>query len=150
MFLIDTNILAAEILQAYEQDPLTKSYLAFYTKVPLLKRVIPDFILAELETLMTQVVPSRYNLSPELKQQMKALTATYMGRLIDEHTLVTPTVATIKEAFPIYQQNLQSHYISLTDSLLLALARQNDFTIVSKDERLNARAEVLQISYFRP
>src|SRR5215213_7498736 len=131
MFLIDTNILASEILRVYEQDQLTASYLAFYTKIPLMKRAIPDFILAELETLVTQVVPSRYNLAPELKQQMKQVTATYMEKLIGEHTLITPTTATVKEAFAIYQQNLQTHYISLTDSLLLAVARQNYFTVVS-------------------
>jgi predicted nucleic acid-binding protein len=150
MFLIDTNILASEVLQEYEQDQLTLTYRAFFKKLPLMKRVIPDFILNEFETLITQVVPSRYNLTSEQKQNLKNITCTYIEKIVEEHTLIAPTTAIVKDAFPIYQQNVHTHYISFTDSLVLALARQNNFTILSKDQRLNARAKELHISYYAP
>jgi predicted nucleic acid-binding protein len=150
MFLIDTNILVAEVLKEYEQDQMTLSYLAFFKKLPLMKRVIPDFILNEFETMITQVVPSRYNLTAELKQNLKTITCKYLGEIVVEHTLITPTTAIVKDAFSIYQQNVQTHYISFTDSLVLALARQSNFTILSKDQRLNARAKELNISYHDP
>jgi predicted nucleic acid-binding protein len=150
MFLIDTNILVAEVLKEYEQDHMTLSYLAFFKKLPLMKRVVPDSILNEFETMITQVVPSRYNLTAELTQNLKAITCKYLGEIVAEHTLITPTTAIVKDAFSIYQQNVQTHYISFTDSLVLALARQSNFTILSKDQRLNARAKELNISYYAP
>jgi len=150
MFLIDTNILVADILKEYEQDQMTLPYLAFFKKLPLMKRVIPDFILNEFETLITQVVPSRYSLTTELKQNLKNITCTFMEKLIAEHTVITPTTAIVKDAFSIYQQNVNSHYISFTDSLVLALARQSNFTILSKDQRLNNRAKELHIPYYAP
>ncbi len=150
MFLIDTNILVAEVLKEYEQDHMTLSYLAFFKKLPLMNRVIPDFILNEFETLITQVVPSRYSLTAELKQNLKNITCMFMERLVAEHTVITPTTAIVKDAFSIYQQNVNSHYISFTDSLVLALARQSNFTILSKDQRLNNRAKELHIPYYAP
>jgi predicted nucleic acid-binding protein len=73
-----------------------------------------------------------------------------MEKIVEEHTVITPTTTIVKDAFPIYQQNVHTHYISFTDSLVLALARQNNFTILSKDQRLNARAKELHISYYDP
>lgn len=150
MFIIDTNILAAEILTVHEQDKLTISYLAFYKQLPLMRRVIPDFILSEFETLMTQVVPSRYHLTDKEKQNLKTITTAYLKKIIDGHTLITPTTGAVKEAFALYQQNIHTHYISFTDSLLLTIAQQHHFTILSKDERLTARAKELRIAYYEP
>jgi predicted nucleic acid-binding protein len=150
MFIIDTNILAAEILKEHERDKLTVSYLSFYRQIPIIKRVIPDFILNEFEKLMLQVIPSRYHLTSKEKQNLRSITVIYMKKIIDRETLMTPTVITIKVAFSIYLQNIHTHYISFTDCLLLAMAQQHGFTIVSKDERLNARAKELHIAYYEP
>lgn len=149
MFILDTNILAAEVLTEHEQDHLTTTYLAFYKQLPLVKRVLPDFILNEFETLMIQVVPSRYHLTDEEKHNMKNITTAYIKKIINEFTLITPTITLVKEAFSLYQQNVHTHYISFTDSLLLTMARQHNFTILSKDMRLNARAKELKIAYYQ-
>lgn len=45
MYLIDTNIHAAYLLQNFENDKVTLNYLAEYEKIPLNERIIPDFIL---------------------------------------------------------------------------------------------------------
>lgn len=150
MFIIDTNILAAEVLKEHERDSLTILYLLFYRQIPIIKRVIPDFILNEFETLMLQVMPSRYHLTSEEKREMRNITMSYMKNIIDNSTLTSPTITTIKDAFSLYQQNIHTHYISSTDSLLLAMAQQHGFTIVSKDERVNARARELQIAFYEP
>lgn len=44
MYLVDTNIHAAYLLQNYEGDQLTKQYLQLYNKLPLADRLLPDFI----------------------------------------------------------------------------------------------------------
>ena len=150
MFLIDTNILAAEILKEFETDQLTADYLELYNSIPLMKRVIPDFILNECETLMTNVVPSRYNLTDEQKKNMKNITASYLQRVVDEYTLITPTITTVKDACSLYQKYIKAGYISFTDSLVIALARQNNYTIVSRDQRLKSKAKDLEISCFEP
>ena len=150
MFLIDTNILAAEILKEFETDQLTRDYLALYNGIPLMKRVIPDFILSEFETLITQAVPSRYNLTDDQRRNMKNITTEYMKRIIEEHTVMTPTITTVKDAFSLYQRYTKLGYISFTDSLVLALARQNDYAIVSKDQRLKSKAKDLEIACFEP
>jgi predicted nucleic acid-binding protein len=150
MFVIDTNILAAEILREYEDDPLTTSYLAFYQQLPLMKRVIPDFILNEFETLMTQVVPSRYNLDDEQKRHFRTLTCSYLKKLVEDHTIITPSPQTVKEAFSLYDRYHTTHYVSFTDSLLLALAKQEGFTLLTKDQRVNHRAKELEIGYYMP
>ena len=64
-YVIDTNIHAAYLLQGYEADPLTKKYLAFYSKIPLSQRLVPDFIMNEFELFITQVGVVTTLLSPD-------------------------------------------------------------------------------------
>jgi predicted nucleic acid-binding protein len=152
MFIVDSNILVSEILTKYEQDELTLKYQAFYKQIPLIKRVIPDFILNEFELYMVQVVPSRYQKQMD-EQEIKAIkdiTSTYIEYMIGKCTLVSPSISTIKTAFDFYKQFEDAHYISFTDSLLLATARGGSYTIITKDRRLNARAKELGIEYFQP
>ena len=70
MYVIDSNIHVAYLLQHYEDDVVTKKYLAFYTTIPTAERVVPDFILGEFETLIMQVIPSRYQLKGEDKKNV--------------------------------------------------------------------------------
>ena len=49
MYLIDTNIHAAYLLQNFETDAHTKQYLACYSQMKLAERVIPDFILGKIK-----------------------------------------------------------------------------------------------------
>ncbi len=152
MFIIDTNILASEILVKYEQDALTEQYRTFFQEIPLIKRVVSDFILNEFELLMTQVVPSRYkNVMREAERRdLQTITSAYLERVIGEYTLISPSTRVIKKAFEYYKRFEHSHYISFTDSLLLAAAQHNDYTIISKDARLNQRAKELHIAFYNP
>lgn len=152
MFIIDTNILASEILVKYEQDALTRQYRAFFQEIPLIKRVVPDFILNEFELLMTQVVPSRYKkvMRESERKELQAITSAYLERVIGEYTLISPSTYVIKKALEFYKRFERNHYISFTDSLLLATAQHNDHTIISKDARLNHRAKELHIAFYSP
>ena len=152
MFIIDSNILVSELLAKYEQDDLTLKYKAFYQQIPLIKRVIADFILNEFELYMVQVVPSRYPAQMD-KQERKAIreiSIAYIERLIEECTLFSPSLSVIKTAFDFYKRFERTHYISFTDSLLLAAAKDNLYTIITKDRRLNERAKDLHIETYEP
>ncbi len=152
MFIVDTNILASEILIKYEQDSLTRQYIAFFQKIPLRKRVVPDFVLNEFELLITQVIPSRYKkvMDEAERNDLQVIASAYLERIISEYTLISPSSQVIKKALEFYKRFERGHYISFTDSLLLATAQQHDYTILSKDVRLNQRAKELQIASYDP
>ena len=152
MFLIDSNILVAEILTKYEQDELTEQYRRFYRQIPLIKRVVTDFVLNEFELYMVQVVPSRYQkkMTEEEKRETRLATVAYMQRVTESFSLDSPSKATIKNAFILYQRFTQEgHYISFTDSLLLAMAQANGYTLVTKDKRLRMLAHNLDVDSYR-
>lgn len=153
MFIIDSNILVSEILTKYEKDELTLKYQAFYKQIPLIiKRVISDFILNEFELYMVQVVPSRYKayMSEQERKAIREITSAYMERVIGECTLAFPSISAIKTAFDFYKRFGHRHYISFTDSLLLATAKDNSYTIITKDRRLRERAKDLGIKFYEP
>lgn len=152
MFIIDSNILVSEILTKYEKDELTLKYQAFYKKVPLIKRVISDFILNEFELYMVQVVPSRYksHMNEQERKAIREITSVYLERMIGECTLAFPSISAIKTAFDLYKRFGHTHYISFTDSLLLATAKDNSYTIITKDRRLRERAKDLGIKFYEP
>ena len=56
MYLIDTNIHAAYLLQNFETDVLTRQYLALYSQMKLAERVIPDFLVLRIDTLWVQTL----------------------------------------------------------------------------------------------
>lgn len=150
MHIIDTNIHAAYLLQNYEVDAFTKQYLKLYDQIALVDRVIPDFILGEFETFIIQVVPSRYQLKGKDKDKLKQLAFEYIHKITTKSTLIVPEVKTVQRARDIYFENVKSHYISFVDSLTLAIAEQNNYTIFSKDERLNTLAQKLNIQLLKP
>jgi predicted nucleic acid-binding protein len=145
MFLIDTNIHAAYLLQAYEQDEVTKQYLTAYEQIPLINRVVADFVLNELELLLLKAVPPRFHMTPEQEELLKQEVFAYFHDMFTHFTLATPSSQTVKHAYELYQRYAHTKYISFTDSLVLALAEQNNYTILSKDRRLNDIAQQLSI-----
>jgi predicted nucleic acid-binding protein len=150
MFLIDSNILVSEILVKYEQDERTLQYRNFYQQIPLIKRVVTDYVLAEFELYMIQVVPSRYQMNAKAKKEIQQTTSEYLKQIINSFTLDSASPSVIKKAFSLYQRFENTHYISFTDSLLLALAQINDYTLITKDKRLNSLAKELSIPHFEP
>ena len=149
-YLIDTNIHAAYVLQAYEADPLTKKYLAFYAMTPLSERLIPDFIVNEFELFVTQVAPVKYRMRPEQTSSFYKAVHTYLHDIAASCTLVTASLEAYRNAFSIYEHNAQQRYISFTDSLLLSLAKQMDFLLLTKDRRIQTIAQELRVGYFDP
>lgn len=150
MYLIDTNIHAAYILQAFEKGHVSKQYLAAYEKIPLKERVVSDFILNEFETLLIRVAPSRFKFEQEQKDIFKESVFAYIDEIFARYTLVTVSQDILFSAHNIYKRFANIHYISFTDSLLLATAKQNGLHIFSKDKRLNEQAAELGIAYFKP
>jgi predicted nucleic acid-binding protein len=149
-YVIDTNIHAAYLLQGYEADPLTKKYLAFYSKIPLSQRLVPDFIMNEFELFITQVAPAKYRMSGEQATSFYKAVTTYLRDIATSFTLLTTPLEAYKIAFSLYEQNTQHRHISFTDSLLVALAKQQDFLLLTKDRRLQTIAKELQVGYFDP
>lgn len=150
MYLVDTNIHAAFLLQGYEQDQLTKQYLKLYDGITLADRVVPDFIVGEFETFIMQVVPSRYRLNRQDSQKLKQLALDYIYRLINECTVIVPEVLAVQRARDIYFENANTHYISFVDCLALATVEQNRFILFTKDERVSTIAKTLQITCYEP
>lgn len=150
MYLIDTNIHAAYLLQNFEEDNLTKQYLKLYNEIRLIDRVVPDFILGEFETFIMQVVPSRYKLNAKDKNKLKQLVLEYMQRLTNEYTIIVPTVEIVKRAKDIFFENAKARYVSFVDSLMLATAEETNYTLFTKDNRMSIIAEKLKIPLYKP
>lgn len=150
MYLVDTNIHVAFLLQEYEDDELIKQYLELFDTIALADRVASDFILGELETFMMRVVPSRYKLNPENRRKLKQLVLDYTYRLINECTVIVPGVETVQRARDIYFENARTNYISFIDSLILVTAKENKYTLFTKDGRLNTIAKKLEIPCYEP
>ena len=150
MYLIDTNIHAAYLLQGYENDDTTKQFLNQYRNMPLSERVVPDFILGEFETFITRVAPPKYRLNAEDTEKLQILAFDYLKQMTNDFTLITPNVQTIQNASTLYFENCQQNYLSFNDCLLLATAKQNLFIVFTKDKRMNALAKKLQIAIYEP
>src|SRR4051794_27193392 len=144
MYLIDTNIHAAYILQGYENDETTKQYLNQYRKIALSDRVVPDFILGEFETFINRVAPPKYRLNAEDSEKLQTLAIDYIKQMTTDFILVKPDVQTIKNASTIYFDNFQKNYLSFNNCLLLATAKQTSFIIFTKDKRMRTLAKKLQ------
>lgn len=148
MYIIDTDILTSELLTKYHQDELTKKYLAFYRKIPLMKRVLPDFVLTEFELFITKVMPTRYAMQVSEKKRLHDVVASYLRQINNNCILVSPNQQTMQHALALYQQRTELYeQASLTDCLLLASAQQLSYTILSKDKRVMAYATELHIPF---
>lgn len=150
MYIIDTTILSAEILSKYPQNEETKKVLGFYRKIPLMKRVITDFILTEFEQYMLHALPINISLGNTEKKQLHEIFLTYLRQIHNNYTLTIANAQIVKNGFSLYQQyknDTISNYISLTDSLLLATAIHLQYTIISLDSSLLTYAKELRIPY---
>ncbi len=155
MYIIDTSILVAELLQKYndQEDEISKKYLYVYRKIPLMKRVIPDFILNEFELFTTHVIPARYSLQVSEKKQLHDVVASYLRQIIANCTINSPNKQIVKTAFSLYQHptnDENSNHISFTDSLLLAMASKLQYVIVSTDPQIITYASELNIARLEP
>lgn len=150
MYLVDTNIHAAYLLQNFEDNKITKDYLNLYETITLADRIVPDFIAGEFETFIMQVVPSRYKLEGNDRKKLRSLALDYLQGLSRECTMVVPEVETFKRAWELYFKNCTSHYLSFVDCLILATAEQNKYTILTKDVRLSTVAKQLDIPLLKP
>ena len=148
--LIDTNIFVADLLEAYEKDEVTHEYLSFFRKIPFQERIVTDFILGELETVVLQTIPPRYQLDSEKKQSLKTSVLKYFEEIRNIYRITTPPESVVKEAFAMYHNNFSIRYISFTDSLLLALAKAHHFTLLTKDQKIHAIAKQMKIAYYSP
>lgn len=151
MYIIDTSILVAELLYKYndQEDEAVKKYLSIYKKIPLMKRVIPDFILNEFELFTTHVIPARYSLQVSEKKQLHDVIASYLRQIISNCTINSPNKQIVKTAFSLYQQPISdenTRHISFTDSLLLAMASKLQYVIVSTDPEIRIYAAELNIA----
>ena len=150
-YIIDTNIHAAFLLQGYEADPLTKKYLAFYNILPRPQRLVPDFIMSEFELFITQVAPVKYRMSGEQAVTFAKAVSVYLHDIATSFTLLTTPLEAYKSAFFLYGQNAeQQRHISFTDCLLLTLAKQQDYLLLTQDRRLQTIAKELRVGYFDP
>jgi hypothetical protein len=154
MYIIDSDILVSELLIKYDPDDTTKKYLTFYKKIPLMKRVIPDFIVNEFELYINYVMPARYSMEMPEKNQLHDVVTSYLRQIVSNCTLVSVSPQIMKTAVALYQQRPDDQNgqqrITFTDCLLLAAAHQFAYTIVSKDPQIHLRAAELHIPYFVP
>ena len=150
-YIIDSNILAAELLSKYPKDEATKKALSIYRKIPLMKRVITDFTISEFELYIMHAFPTQTSLGTTEKNQLHDIVITYLKQINNNCTVLAPNRTIVKNAFSLYQQYKSdpiSNYISFTDSLLLATAMQLQYTIFSLDKTLNSYASELRIPHY--
>lgn len=99
---------------------------------------------------MFQVVPSRYRLEAGDKKKIKELTFDYLKRLINECTVVVPSMGIVKQAWDIYYENFDKRYLSFMDCLVLSTAKDNKYSLFTKDERMKRVAQDFNIRLLRP
>jgi len=150
MYIIDTNIHAAYLLQNFENDELTKKYLELYNTITLSERIVPDFILGEFETFIIKVAPSRYRLNSKDTKKLKQLAFDYIHKLTHDCVISAPEIHTVQRARDIYFENVNTHYIGFIDCLILAEAEKNKYTIFTKDARMSNIAKNLQLACLDP
>jgi len=148
MFVIDTNIHAAYLLQNYENDALTKKYLSFYSRIPLSQRVLPDFILNEFEIFIFQVAPYKYKLTTEQREKFQVAVFEYINEVSRSYMFAVPSIEAYKKALDIYEQNIEKRYVSFTDSLIIALAQDSGYSIFTKDNRIQELARDLNVAFY--
>lgn len=136
MLCIDINVFAGNLLSRYQSDPAITRTIGVLRDTPLYLRAVPDFILTELELLITQVIPRRYRLSARDEALNRKTTAAYMHELSTTCTIVTPTAETVKAAFKLYNESMDSGYLSFTDTLLISVCKAHGYTLLSADKRL--------------
>lgn len=151
MYIIDSTILIAEILSKYPQNEENKKILGFYRKIPLMKRVVTDYILTEFESYMLHILPTNISLGLTEKKQLHDIFLAYLRQIQNNYTIITINPQIVKNAFSLYQQyknGSDSNYISFADCLLLASAIQLQYTIISMDMTLLGYAKELRIPHY--
>lgn len=150
MILIDTNILLTDILEQYETDESSVAYRDLYRQIALPERVITAIVLGEFEIYMTRVMPSRFSLDAKQKKEIRNITASYVGKVLDACTLISPSSELMQEAYEIYHHNWSDRFISYTDSLLIAIARYNRIGLLTQDKRMQAIAKEMEVNLISP
>ncbi|OGG14048.1 hypothetical protein A3D77_00885 [Candidatus Gottesmanbacteria bacterium RIFCSPHIGHO2_02_FULL_39_11] len=147
MYLIDTNILIADILSKYETDKISRKYRKFYSKISLSERIITDFILGEFEQFISQVFPHRYKVSHEKGKEIDEALHVFLSEAIHTFTLDYASTFTTIKASALYGKFLNIHPIGFFDSLLLSLAQEKSYVLLTQDKRLTACAQELKIEF---
>jgi predicted nucleic acid-binding protein len=104
----------------------------------------------EFELFITQVAPVKYRMSGEQVPHFYKAVHTYLHDIATSFALVTTPLEAYKDAFVMYEQNVKERHISFTDSLLLALAKQQGYLLLTKDKRVQVIAREIRVHYFDP
>lgn len=148
MYLVDTNIHIAYLLHAYESDPTTLRYLDFYHSLQISSIVLSDFILTELEAIVFQVVPKRYSLDENGKDSLFAAGRKYIDKLSSDGVFMNIDGELVQRGVRIYDKVHKNQYISLADSLMIALALRERVSILSRDKRLVQVAREMKVECY--
>lgn len=148
MYIVDTNIHVATLLKDYERDNETLRYIEFYNSLNLKDRIVTDFILVELESVIFQVVPRRYALNELEKRNLFEVLFTYLKSLISDVSYLTADRAVVADGMSIFEHHLDRKYLSLADCLIIALAKKEKVKILSRDKRLVEVANGLGVNCF--
>jgi predicted nucleic acid-binding protein len=148
MYLIDTNVHVAYVLQRYELDGLSIKYVKALEKILLSERVVADIIFAELDSVLLRVAPVKYCLSNEDKVKLKKIVSRYFGACIDNCVLGVLSSNVIEQAVSLYRRFLEDGYISFVDAMLLAMAKSQGYVLMTMDERLQKKAVLLDIEIY--
>lgn len=143
MFLIDTNVLLADILSRY-QDEATRKYLQHYRKIPLIKRVIADFVITELDFYLKTSVLPQTNFKVSEKIELHDITQKYIQQVILHCTIVPVSKRIMQSALSLYQHDLR-----FSSCLLLTTASHFSYEVVSLDAKTNRLAQDFHIQCFR-
>ncbi len=154
MYLIDTNIFTLKAVEKYIQLRNKEQLIAeAISEIPGEECYITDFVLTELTTLLTKVIPTKYSLTKKQNEELFFGTAILVRDLIlKEMNLIFPNNEEFNKGIDLYFNQFtkanKTKLLSLTDCLLLSIAEYRGLELVTLDQKLTAAASRAGIACF--
>lgn len=148
MYLIDTNVHATYVLQKFELDEVSLKYVDAFEKILLSKRVVTDFVISELDSILLRVAPTKYGLNEGDRLVLKRLAFGYIHACVEHCFVQTPSLSVVRQSLDYYQRYSTDGYISFVDAMLLSMAKNNGYILMTMDERLQKKALAEGIEVF--
>lgn len=144
MILFDTNILTkrliAPLLNKSFEEPF--KLLSFLEGIKATETVVPSFIVAEYEIVITRVAPSRYHFTREDQAELLENLRQDIQTINCFCTVHTSTKKEYLRASQLFCEQ-KTMKLSFTDCWLLAVAESTKYPLLTLDKTLKRVAEKL-------
>lgn len=146
MLLFDTNILTKRLLSPFldkaVEDP--SKLLSFLQKVKDVDIVVPSFIVAEYEIIITRVAPSRYKFTKEDRLELLESLQRDIQEINCFCTIYSPTIKEYLRASQLFCEQ-KPMKLSFTDCWLLAVVESKKHPLLTLDKALKKTAQKMAL-----